>query len=51
MQNAWLARIFFSAVAIVALGGMLSGTACTRWGKPGPVPPTIVPLASIYVDP
>lgn len=51
MQNAWLARIFFGAVAIVALGGILSGTACTRWGKPGPVPSTVLPLASIYVDP
>lgn len=28
----------------------MTGTACTRWGKPAPVPPTIAPLSAIYVD-
>ena len=51
MQSAWFSRLFFAAVAAIAVAGIISGTACTRWGKPGPVPPTIVPLASIYVDP
>jgi hypothetical protein len=30
---------------------MLGGTGCTKWGKPGPVPPTIVPLSQLYVSP
>jgi hypothetical protein len=51
MQSAWLSRLFFAVVAVVAVAGIVSGTACTRWGKPGPVPPTIVPLSAIYVDP
>ncbi len=50
MQTPWLARLFFAAVASFVLAGIITGTACTRWGKPGPVPPTILPLASIYVD-
>lgn len=51
MQSAWFSRLFFAVVAGLAAGAMLSGTACTRWGKPGPVPPTIAPLSSIYVNP
>jgi len=35
----------------MAVAGVMSGTACTRWGQPGPVTPTIAPLSSIYVDP
>jgi hypothetical protein len=50
MQNGWLARLFFAVVAALAVAGVVSGTACTRWGHPGPVPPTITPLMSIYVD-
>jgi hypothetical protein len=51
MQSAWCSRLFFAVVATMALSAVLSGTACTRWGKPGPVPPTVTPLSSIYVNP
>lgn len=50
MQSAWFSRLFFAAVGAVAIAGLVSGAACTRWGKPAPVPPTIVPLSSIYVN-
>ena len=49
MQSRWFARLFFLAVATVAAAGGLG--ACTRWGQPGPVTPTIEPISSIYVDP
>jgi len=29
----------------------MTGTACTRWGHPGAVPPTLTPLSTIYVNP
>jgi hypothetical protein len=51
MQSAWLSRLFFAVVAAIGVAGVVSGTACTRWGKPGPVPPTIAPLSAIFVDP
>ncbi len=51
VRSAWISRGFFAVVAVVAVAAVLSGTACTRWGKPGPVPPTIAPLVSLYVDP
>jgi len=51
MRRGWLARLFFALVAAMAVAGVISGTACTRWGQPGPVTPTIAPLSSIYVDP
>lgn len=35
----------------MALAALISGTACTRWGKPGAIPPTLTPLTSIYVNP
>jgi Protein of unknown function (DUF1565) len=50
MQSAWFSRLFFAVVAAMATSAVLSGTACTRWGKPGPVPPTLTPLSSIYVN-
>lgn len=51
MSRAWASRFFFSVVAVMALAALMSGTACTRWGKPGAIPPTLTPLSSIYVDP
>lgn len=51
MRSLWISRSFFAVAAGAAVAVAMSGTACTRWGKPGPVPPTIAPLASIYVDP
>jgi hypothetical protein len=50
MQSGWVARLFFGIVAALAIAGVVGGTACTRWGQPGPVTPTIAPLTSIYVD-
>ena len=50
MQGRWFARLFFAVVGALAVAGVVSGTACTRWGQPGPGVPTIAPLASIYVD-
>jgi hypothetical protein len=50
MQGRWMTRLFFAVVAALAVAGIVSGTACTRWGHPGAVPPTITPLSSIYVD-
>jgi hypothetical protein len=51
MLSAWLSRFFFAVVAAMAIAGIVSGTACTRWGQPGPVTPTVAPLTSLYVDP
>ncbi|HZY96515.1 MAG TPA: DUF1565 domain-containing protein [Candidatus Cybelea sp.] len=51
MQSAWFARLFFATVAALAVSGVISGAACTRWGQPGPVPSTIAPLSTIYVNP
>jgi Protein of unknown function (DUF1565) len=50
MRSNWAARLFFAIVAAMALAGVISGTACTRWSHPGPIAPTISPLSSIYVD-
>jgi len=50
MQSPWFARLFFAVVSALALAGIVSGTACTRWGQPGPVTPTIAPLMALYVD-
>jgi hypothetical protein len=50
MQSAWLSRAFFALVATVGVTGLLSGLGCTRYGKPGPIPPTLTPLSAIYVD-
>ncbi|MGC2407329.1 MAG: DUF1565 domain-containing protein [Candidatus Cybelea sp.] len=51
MQSGWLARLFFAVVTAVAVAGVVSGTACTRWGQPGPTVPTLAPLSSIFVNP
>jgi hypothetical protein len=50
MQRTWISRLFFAVVAALAVAGTLTGTACTRWGHAGPVPPTLAPLSAIYVD-
>lgn len=50
MQSGWFARLFFAIVAALAVGGIVGGTACTRWGQPGPAPPTFAPLVSISVN-
>jgi len=51
MLTGWFARLFFVLVVALAVAGVMSGTACTRWGHPGAVPPSITPLSSIYVNP
>jgi hypothetical protein len=51
MSRAWASRFFFSVVAVLALAALVSGTACTRWGKPGAIPATLTPLSSLYVNP
>ena len=51
MSRAWASRFFFSVVAVMALAALMSGTACTRWGKPSAIPATITPISSIYVNP
>ncbi|HET6275459.1 MAG TPA: DUF1565 domain-containing protein [Candidatus Cybelea sp.] len=51
MQSGWFARLFFAVVGVLAVAALMSGTACTRWGQPGPVTPTIAPLPPIFVDP
>ncbi len=50
MRSAWYSRAFFLLVGAIGIGGVLSGTACTRWGQPGPIMPTVEPLSSIYVS-
>ncbi len=50
MYRVWFSRLFLTAVAASALAGIVGGTACTRWGQPGPVTPTLAPLTSIYVS-
>lgn len=51
MRSGWFARLFFAVVGALAVAGLVTGTACTRWGQPGPVTPTVAPLPQIYVDP
>jgi hypothetical protein len=50
MYTGWFARLFFAVVAALGVGAIVSGTACTRWGHPGAVPPTITPISAIYVS-
>src|SRR5581483_9031752 len=50
MRSVWVSRLFFALVAAMAIGGIASGTACTRWGQPGPITPTLAPLSQLYVD-
>lgn len=51
MPSAWASRLYFAVVAVLALAAFASGTACTRWGQPGPAPPTFAPLMTLYVNP
>jgi hypothetical protein len=51
MPSSWLARLFFGVVAVIALAGVLTGTACTRWGTTTPATPTLAPLSQIFVNP
>ncbi len=51
MHSRWAGRLFFALVGAVATAAVLSGTACTRWGQPGPITPTIAPLTSLFVNP
>jgi Protein of unknown function (DUF1565) len=50
MYRVWLSRLFLTAIAAIAAAGIVGGTACTRWGQPGPITPTLAPLSSIYVS-
>ena len=50
MYRVWFSRLFLTAVAASALAAIVGGTACTRWGQPGPITPTLAPLVSIYVS-
>ena len=50
MPMVWVSRGFFALVAAVALAVVLSGTACTRWGQPGPIMPSLAPIVSLYVN-
>jgi hypothetical protein len=50
MYRLWLSRLFLAAIVAVAAAGIVSGTACTRWGQPGPITPTLAPISSIYVS-
>ncbi len=50
MYRVWLSRLFLTAVAAIAAVGIAGGTACTRWGQPGPITPTLAPIGSIYVS-
>jgi len=51
MQRAWLSRLFFVMVGALAIAGIVGGSACTRWGQPGPAVPSLAPLSSLYVNP
>jgi len=50
MRSLWVSRLFFAVVAVMAVAGIASGTACTRWGQPGPITPTLAPISQLYVD-
>jgi len=51
MQSPWARGFFFALAGAAATAALLSGTACTRWGQPGPISPTIAPLTSLFVNP
>ncbi len=51
MQSAWPSRLFFAVVAAIAVAGLVSGAACTRWGQPAPAIPSLAPLMTLFVDP
>jgi hypothetical protein len=50
MHSRWFARLFFVVVAAFAVAGVVTGTACTRWGQPGAATPSLPPLSSLFVD-
>lgn len=50
MRSLWVSRLFFAVVAVMAVAGVASGTACTRWGQPGPITPTLAPISELFVD-
>ncbi len=50
MYRVWFSRLFLTVVAASALAAIVGGTACTRWGQPGPITPTLGPLTSIFVS-
>ncbi|MFZ0032707.1 MAG: DUF1565 domain-containing protein [Candidatus Cybelea sp.] len=50
MRGRWFARLFFAVVAGFAVAGVMAGTACTRWGQPGPTVPTVGLISMLFVD-
>ncbi|MGB8909238.1 MAG: DUF1565 domain-containing protein [Candidatus Cybelea sp.] len=51
MRGRWFARLFFTVVAAFAVAGVMAGTACTRWGQPGPTVPMVGQITGLFVDP
>jgi hypothetical protein len=51
MPSTWASRLYFAVIAVLAVAAFASGTACTRWGQPGPTPPTLAPLIAVFVNP
>ncbi len=51
MRGCWFARLFFAVVAGFAVAGVMAGTACTRWGQPGPTVPMVGLISGLFVDP
>jgi hypothetical protein len=51
MPSTWASRLYFAVIAVLAVAAFASGTACTRWGQPGPTPPTLAPLTAVFVNP
>jgi Protein of unknown function (DUF1565) len=51
MPSIWASRLYFAVIAVLGMAAFASGTACTRWGQPGPVPPTLAPLSKLFVNP
>lgn len=50
MRGRWFARLFFAVVAAFAVVGVAAGTACTRWGQPGPTVPVVGQISMLFVD-
>jgi Protein of unknown function (DUF1565) len=50
MRGRWFARLFFAVVAAFAVAGVMAGTACTRWGQPGPTVPVVGQISMLFVD-
>ncbi|MGA8098800.1 MAG: DUF1565 domain-containing protein, partial [Candidatus Cybelea sp.] len=51
MRGRWFARLFFAVIAAFAVAGVMAGTACTRWGQPGPTVPMVGLISKLFVDP